>query len=561
MTATTISVVQGTDIYIHEVNGTISYSTDKSNWIGINFPCTIVNNTVSTTTFVKVLFDDITISNDNQYFICGSNYIQFGSKTLNSNGKRPVITVNTNYGGLINNGLTGNANGKNFIYIFNLFVNGIVNGTIKETTFEGGWITRKYFNGNNIKIINCSSNGNIQQFGGGILSYRNKFSGEVIGCSSSGEIISEGGGITGHMGYSSYTQNLSISFCFSSGNINNRSGGILGLGVSYGSQITINNCYSIGEIFHGNGIGGEKFGTRYINNCYTIGTIGVLSGGIGDGYNNNCYTTGSIAGGGVASQYNTPKEMKNIYVAGQLSDPLIGEGFFIGKDAGGEFPNCYSEAYNNSAGWNDLHAKSVLIGVATTVVPTDTDIWVSSNTNTNTPFHFAYMGYTPYSTEIINDNNELVRTFSYSIKQGEKTKPALISSRSYTILGISGENTNPYDSITINDITGEISTTSSTFPGTYTIYISSKDETETTIYYTKYLLTVVSLIYLKKNKYGDHSCSSRLLRLKNKNINKVKTSYENGYYVKNTNEQNTINHALFRTRAGGYMVPPKITKK
>jgi hypothetical protein len=68
-------------------------------------------------------------------------------------------------------------------------------------------------------------------------------------------------------------------------------------------------------------------------------------------------------------------------------------------------------------------------------------------------------------------------------------------------------------------------------------------------------------LYLKKNKYGNHSASSRLLKLKNKNINNVKNSYENGYYVKNTTEQNSVNSALSRTRASGYIVPPKITKK
>ena len=68
-------------------------------------------------------------------------------------------------------------------------------------------------------------------------------------------------------------------------------------------------------------------------------------------------------------------------------------------------------------------------------------------------------------------------------------------------------------------------------------------------------------LYLKKNKYGNNSASSRLLKLKNKNINNVKNSYENGYYVKNTTEQNSVNSALFRTRASGYIVPPKITKK
>lgn len=65
----------------------------------------------------------------------------------------------------------------------------------------------------------------------------------------------------------------------------------------------------------------------------------------------------------------------------------------------------------------------------------------------------------------------------------------------------------------------------------------------------------------KKNKYGDHSSYTRLLKLKNKNIYNVKNSYQKGYYVKNTTEKNSINDALVRTRAGGYTVPPKITKR
>ena len=108
-------------------------------------------------TTLKVLFrTGITIDSTSKYFVCGSDNIQFGSTSLNNDGSRPVITVNVlNWDGLIMNG-TGTGpgeNGRNNIYIYNLYIDG--NGYSLQ--IGAGWLGKSYFGNRatNNFIVNC----------------------------------------------------------------------------------------------------------------------------------------------------------------------------------------------------------------------------------------------------------------------------------------------------------------------------------------------------------------------------------------------------------------------
>lgn len=65
----------------------------------------------------------------------------------------------------------------------------------------------------------------------------------------------------------------------------------------------------------------------------------------------------------------------------------------------------------------------------------------------------------------------------------------------------------------------------------------------------------------KKYPLTNTSQSGRIAALKNSTINTVRTTYGggSGIYVKNETEKNSVNDALRRVRAGGYVVPPKVT--
>jgi len=148
--------------YIRDIGGNLSYSTDQENWY--NFDRTLLiylYNNNPADGFIYILFTtDITIDNNNCYFICGSDKIQIGSSSLNNDGSRPIITIDVdNYDGLIENSSGSEVTGYNNIYVYNL----IVDGTGYSTQVGAGWIGKKYFgnNANNNYFINCSSLGNL----------------------------------------------------------------------------------------------------------------------------------------------------------------------------------------------------------------------------------------------------------------------------------------------------------------------------------------------------------------------------------------------------------------
>lgn len=71
----------------------------------------------------------------------------------------------------------------------------------------------------------------------------------------------------------------------------------------------------------------------------------------------------------------------------------------------------------------------------------------------------------------------------------------------------------------------------------------------------------VGMIHTRKNEstFHDQSSSSRVARIKANALQSFKLSQPPSGPVKNEKEVNSRNNALTRTRAGGYMVPKKVS--
>jgi hypothetical protein len=505
----------GTSVYISYIDSTIKYlystDPDPNNWQPLPaFPCPILNLTPGNGIFTVEFFSDITITgaNDvNTYFQCVSENIQFGIKTLKNDGTRPKITIKDviNYPGLIQNGTSSDIGNSN-INIFNLEVLSINDSTLAN---DAGWLCQSNFSSSATDnyIINCYSDGEITgQFCGGIVGSSAASNGgnlTIIGCSSSGNISGEKSG--GIVGYNSGVsgQSVNIQSCWSTGDISATVSGDGGCGGIVGPNslnTTVTNCYTTGTIA-GNNAGGivgsnpgnilVSFLPIVIDNCYSFGNItGRRSGGICGALdlNNtvqitNCYSFGSVvsvgndgifAGAICGLNNNGSAIITNCYAVGTVTDST---GYIIAgsTDILIESPpvfvsHCYSEAGssggNGGGTWRNEKANTVLTGYPITGFIGAT--WISGTT---TPYLLFNMGYTPYSTTNISTNN-LIQTSSASLSAGNSSSAGL-KTGVYSIIQISGGNSGSYDSITINTSSGVISTTSSTIPGTYTLYLNN----------------------------------------------------------------------------------------
>lgn len=445
-------------IYFKYTAGTgVEYKINDSSYFGFSLPPTIVNSNPAFR--LKVLFEnDMTLETDIWYFICGSENIQFGSNDLNTDGTRPVITIDgvTNYPGFIRNGVDG-SNGNDNIYLYNLKVNAINGSTIAT---DGGWIGQSYF-----------GNGASRNY--------------IVNCSSSGPIIDAGGGIIG--GYSgSEGATLYITGCSSDGNTGDYSGGIIGFYSAINAgNVVCEGCWSTGSIGSSAGgifgsYAGDTGGTAEANHCYSTGTIGANAGGILGSYAGQsgtaqaiaCYSTGTITanGGGIYGSYagnntgSTPAN--NCYSVGAFS--VTGTGIY-GANAEDDSPtNCYSA----NGSWTNSAANVRLTGLPDPIVGT---VWV--NRGTDTPYELYNIGYTPYTIEnivLIEGDPTLRQTYSISNYQGGASQAAIIEDLSYTILQINDSDPSEYSTITMNSVTGAISTTSGTALDVYTLYIRNE---------------------------------------------------------------------------------------
>jgi hypothetical protein len=311
-------------IYIWQNENIFFYSNvyNKTNALPFIFP-TLISNVG--TDLIVYFISDFIISNVNNYFICMSNNI-----TFDGNNTHYTTTINgiQNYKGFIK------SNGFSNIIVNNITLKTINNSTLMD---GGGWICQTEFgskttsehsdlgiglgiclcnNSTGCKIINCSSDGEINNYSGGIVgSYSTA---TVENCHSIGNINGmQSGGIFGMYANAKSSCDCNVINCFSMGDINGIfSGGIFGMFPNVGSSGNCNaiNCHSEGKI---NGIScGGIFGS-YANdtatgnciaeNCYSLGDINsTKSGGIfssqanneskGSCISNNCYNTGIING-------------------------------------------------------------------------------------------------------------------------------------------------------------------------------------------------------------------------------------------------------------------------
>ena len=492
---TTITANGDTDaIYLYDpVSGPgIQYSINNDPILTLitSWPCTIVNTSTSNNylviNFPAVSNPSIRIRAADNYFICGSEYIQFGSTSLASDGNLYYIRFDPSYPdeaylGLIENG-TALGSGKNNITIYNLYAY-MTNNTMAT---GGGGIGRPYYAraATNNTITNSGSQGFIASSGGGVVgSYAaigggnltltvcqtygeiDSNSGGIIGascatntdsvimldrCISSGVIGSSGGGMTGNS-CALWGGSVTCTNCLSTGSNTAGGGGIFGVTNGYGTggTATAINCYSTGAIAGGAGgifsqNAGINDGTAHATNCYALGNIGPSSGGIfganyGLAYANHCYTTGTITGG-----------VGGIW-AGSPAESAVDSG------------SNYSEGQHASSGWNDLNANATLTGV-----PDETNYgttWFRGGA-INTRYGLSLSKYSPYSLEPVD-------TFEETVTAGNSTSaPANPLYNVYKI--ITAVFAIAVTGITINPTTGVITVSPSTPPGTYTVYVYSE---------------------------------------------------------------------------------------
>ncbi len=456
---TTISASGGSTVNISQAGGSTYYRIDSGSEITIAaWPVTVDNNDTGAG-IVKVLFtSDIELTATDQYFLCGSNALQFGDSRLKDDGTRPVITINnvTDYPGLIANASHSNIN------IFNLSINAI-NSTLP--VFQGGWISQSGYAGSTDinfpnNIVNCSASWDtpLNNGSGGIIGPFSPSAGtqlNILGCSTTGEIGgADSGGIAGLQSGLGSGSSLIISECTSSGNISgDNAGGICGssAALNEGGVIVI-KCYSTGSI-SGQGAGGI-FGNSAGNNgntsatdCYSTGNItGINAGGI----------FGSDAGlnGGTATA-------TNCYSAGVISGSSA-DGIFGAGGGGITQQNCYSA----NGSWSDSAANAALTGINET--------WLSLAMDT--PYILNNFGASPYVLDNIDTaNNLLIQTAIENVLPGGSTRPALVPYSNFKLIN------DIYPEISIDTTTGKIMTAESVVPySIYTLIIYADDAYSTT---------------------------------------------------------------------------------
>ncbi len=586
---TGISSNGSSNVYIREIEGTIEYSVDnKESWYNIGWPCSITNNNRADYGMMYVFFDtDITLTDANQYFVCASEFITFGSETLNEDWIRPVITIDgvTNYPGLVQNG-TNSDNGYFRVNIFNLEITTQNSSTLAEF---GGWFGQRFFAkgaiGTPCSIVNCRTDAPISQTSGGIVgAYAGSFNGYIVffNCQSTGTIGQSAGGICGP--YACYSSGrIVFYYCFSSGAIGNFSGGICGPHVAaYSGYLVIVSCYSGGQISaNAGGILGINTGTDdsgllgscFVYYSYSTGAIGENAGGIvaptpyDRGYIRveNCFTTGTISNVGYAGgiyggyYFDTSRESAHYcYTSGlKLGAPTGIGGIYgnISSDVIAGSSNNYSEENNSRSGWSDENAKSVLQDTPNSSLYGDT--WCQPN-GINTPFKLSHSQLSPFTLST-NSENYVVTT---AVAGQSTSLTPYASGFTYKLLRINTDSPTLYPGITINPTTGAITFASSNVDNYYYIYVfSEKDDFE----YSTTLINVtvaktIEVINVVKKFVGGNRDSSAVIR------NKSRLTVESMRTDQLRNKSDAVNiqnrrQALNRVRSGGYIVPKKVTQR
>ncbi len=399
------------------------------------------------------LSQDISVTTSDQYFVIESDYVDF-------NGNSYTVNINNvpNYPGLIQNGSLSDYGYDD------VTVNGIIVVSNDASLLSyGGWIGQAYFayGVNNVTISNCSSNGIIRDFGGGITgAYSNC---TVSNSHSSGAMLMGAGGIFGR------GSEGSAIHCHSSGGGDSFTGGIFG----YQCSGDATNCYSTGDIYgDGGGISGYN-GTGNISECYSTGNIFSYGGGIAGYYHSgtivNCYSTGTIGdqAGGITA-WSNQGTITNSYSAGIISS---GAGGIGGPEDEGTTSNCYTANGN----WNDEDANNNLLSVGNMV-----STWIAIPTNM--PYKLASFNEIIYSP----DNANVSQNTSSSFVAGNFT------TGSYSIINITGDPSG-YPAFTINAGDGTISV-SNAVAGSYVLKVLYSDYSDGSYQLNSFTVEVLSTL-------------------------------------------------------------------
>ena len=312
----------------------------------------------------------VTLSSDLSFNNVNQFFVIGGTGvTFDGSGNTVTIDTITSYPGLIKC--------SNATYITAIQNVGVLGATSTLLT-TNGWVVQGYSSNTGydagITVSNCYSTGNISGAGSGGI-FGSNSSGTATTCHSTGNINGDDAG--GIFGY--YPSGCNATSCYSTGNIIGKgSGGIFGSGDSFGGGInnTATSCYSTGVIDTSNASGG---------------VAGGIFGRYGKGTATYCYSTGNIVdnnAGGIFG-YGASGTAYNCYstgvVTGTNSGGIISTNgtanncYCIGTSriGGNTIVNCI--AY--SGAWSDADATTTIYtGTAGTV-------WVL--TTSETPWKLA----------------------------------------------------------------------------------------------------------------------------------------------------------------------------
>lgn len=343
---------------------------------------------------------DITVSDALHFMTLTDSYIN-----IEGNGFTITISNVSGYPGLFKVPIDGSLTN---ITISNLTI-AVDNSTL---VYGGGWITQTNFS--NAVIDNCSSNGDISLYSGGIvgrygtdITVKNSF--------ATGAIDAFSGGIVG-----ANSTDVTIENSYSTGSLGNQAGGIVG---KTAIRTTVENAYSTGShtVSRSGGIFGRDATDCSAINCYALAPY--LS-----------TTTGAIYGFNAVNS-----SVENCYLPSATSTSEA-----LGTNGGS---NTITNSGFGSGTWNDSGADSYLLG-------TDGSIWEDIDLGSST---VPYVLSSPVSTAPFTAFNDMTRTYfdqTYTITPptSANTSPVTFASSNLAVATVSG-NTVTITGIGITTIT------------------------------------------------------------------------------------------------------------
>jgi hypothetical protein len=309
------------NITAYDINKLNSDSTGAKFTLYDDFIDQFVNQTLLISSIIHITNDD----NSVRYIkllsditIHDNNPIQLGLKEVFDGDGKTITIKNVEkfkglFEGMINVPYTHHDGSSIIKYNSPVIKNVIIRLDNSTLSDEGGILITKdqqYF-----KVINCSSEGDIVENGGGICGSNCGRNGDVLltNCRSSGNIGKNGGGIVGIN--CAINGNVIIHNCYSTGNIGENGGGLIGINCGYNNgNCIITSCYSSGNIgVSAGGICGFNTSNTSITSCYSTGDIENKGGGITGENTSNCpisqsYSIGNCTGddsGGITGKHTT----------------------------------------------------------------------------------------------------------------------------------------------------------------------------------------------------------------------------------------------------------------